>query len=162
MIDVLDIELWDYRFIRLAEEISTWSKDPSKQIGCIAVKDRRVIATGYNGFPMGIEDVGLDDRDNKYKKMVHAEQNMIYNACRHGVSLIGATVYVTGLPVCGECCKGLVQTGIKEVFMPCIEIQPDRWIDSCTLGENGLTEAGVSVKMYNPNHLWKLRWKYKI
>ena len=60
---------WDKRFIRVAKEVSTWSKDPSKKIGCIAVKDRRIISTGFNGFPAGIADLPdrLNDRDLKYK-----------------------------------------------------------------------------------------------
>ena len=66
---------WDLRFKNLALEVSQWSKDPSTQVGCIAVKDRRVIATGYNGFPIGISDDKNDfeNRDIKYKKIVHAE-----------------------------------------------------------------------------------------
>jgi len=47
---------WDLRFKNLALEVSEWSKDPSTKVGCIAVKDRRVIATGYNGFPIGISE----------------------------------------------------------------------------------------------------------
>ena len=42
---------WDKRFLAVAKEISTWSKDPSKKIGAIIVKDKRILATGYNGFP---------------------------------------------------------------------------------------------------------------
>ena len=74
---------WDLRFKNLALEVSQWSKDPSTKVGCIAVKDRKVIATGYNGFPAGISDNKEDyeNRDIKYKKIVHAEKNMIYNAC---------------------------------------------------------------------------------
>ena len=93
---------WDLRFKNLALEVSQWSKDPSTKVGCLAVKDRKVIATGYNGFPAGISDNKEDyeNRDIKYKKIVHAEKNMIYNACQHGVSLVGSTVYVSGLPTC--------------------------------------------------------------
>ena len=47
---------WDQRFIRVAREVSSWSKDPSKQIGAVIVKDKRILATGYNGFPKGIDD----------------------------------------------------------------------------------------------------------
>ena len=56
---------WDFRFLELAKSISTWSKDPSRQIGAIAVKNRNVIAQGYNGFPRGIEDDKdrYEDRD---------------------------------------------------------------------------------------------------
>ena len=47
---------WDTRFLKLAKEIATWSKVPSTQVGAIGVKDRRILATGYNGFPKGIEE----------------------------------------------------------------------------------------------------------
>ena len=147
---------WDKRFKNLALEVSGWSKDPSKKIGCIAVKDRRVIAAGYNGYPIGIPDDDLEDRETKYTKMVHAEQNMIYNACRHGVSLVGATVYVTGLPVCGECWKGLVQCGVTRVVMPNIETVADRWLASCTTGKDMMEQAGIEVYQYNP---YKLDWE---
>ena len=53
---------WDKRWLEIAENISTWSKDPSTQIASIAVKDKRLIATGYNGIPRNIEE--LDDRWN--------------------------------------------------------------------------------------------------
>ena len=80
---------WDYRFIKLAKEIASWSKDPSTKVGAIAVNDKRIIATGYNGFPKGIEDSNnrLSDRDTKLAFMVHAEKNLIYNATSHGVCL---------------------------------------------------------------------------
>ena len=48
---------WDRRFLKIAESISEWSKDPSTKVGCIAVKDRKVIATGYNGFPVNISEL---------------------------------------------------------------------------------------------------------
>ena len=73
---------WDIRFVRIAKEVAEWSKDPSTQVGAIAVKNRKIIATGYNGFPKGIEDIRtrLHDRELKLKFTVHAEKNMIYNA----------------------------------------------------------------------------------
>ena len=111
---------WDNRFLDLAEEISSWSKDPSKKIGAVAVSDKgQVLSQGYNGFPRGIHD--HDDRLyirlEKYKYVVHAEMNVIYNATYTGVSLDGATLYVVGLPVCSECAKGVIQTGIKRVVL---------------------------------------------
>ena len=142
---------WDLRFKNIALEIGEWSKDPSCKVGCIAVRDRRVIATGYNGFPVGISDdkEDYDNREIKYDRIVHAEKNMIYNACRHGVSLVGATVYVSGLPVCGECSKGLVQCGIKRIVMPSIESSNSRWKESGTRGKELMIEAGIEVYEYN-------------
>ena len=153
---------WDLRFKNLALEVSQWSKDPSTQVGCIAVKDRRVIATGYNGFPIGISDDKNDyeNRDIKYKKIDHAEKNMIYNACRHGVSLVGSTVYVSGLPTCEECWKGLVQVGISRLVMPSIESlvgqQHERWSEGCYSAVKYMEEAGIEVYQYNP---YQIGWE---
>jgi len=153
---------WDLRFKNLALEVSEWSKDPSTKVGCIAVKDRRVIATGYNGFPIGISDDKNDyeNRDIKYKKVVHAEKNMIYNACRHGVSLVGSTVYVSGLPTCEECWKGLVQVGVSRLVMPSIESligqQYERWSEGCYNAVKYMEEAGIEVYQYNP---YQIGWE---
>ena len=135
---------WDKRFIRVAKEVSTWSKDPSKKIGCIAVKDRRIISTGFNGFPAGIADLPdrLNDRDLKYKYVVHAEMNCIYNATYNGVSLNGSTMYIYGLPVCSECAKGVIQTGIRRVVMPKQDI-PDHWTESWKLTQTMFEEANI-------------------
>ena len=102
---------WNKRYLALAEQISTWSKDPSRQIGCVAVGDKgQVLAQGYNGFPRGIEDSPeiYNNRELKYKYIVHAEMNTIFNASYNGVSLDGATLYVHGLPCCSDCAKGIV------------------------------------------------------
>jgi dCMP deaminase len=147
------IKKWDKRFIHMAKEVASWSKDPSQQVGCIAVKDRRIIATGYNGFPIGIEDKNLEDREHKYTYTVHAEKNMIYNACRHGVSLVDSEVYVCGLPVCGECWKGLVQVGVKRVIMPDVNHINERWQKSCTCGYLGMRQVGVEVVTYKDEDL---------
>ena len=135
---------WDIRFLELAKQVSTWSKDPSRQIGAIAIDNKSVIAQGYNGFPRGIKDLPdrYDDRDVKYKFVVHAEMNVIYNASYNGVSLEGSTLYVWGLPVCSDCAKGVIQTGIKRVVMPLQEI-PDHWVESWTLTQLLLNEANV-------------------
>ena len=67
---------------------------------------------------------------------------MIYNATYNGVSLDGATLYVWGLPVCSDCAKGVIQTGIKRVVMPLQEI-PDHWVDSWALTQLLLNEANI-------------------
>jgi len=136
---------WDVRYLELAEQVSSWSKDPSRQIGAVAVGTKgQVLAQGYNGFPRGIKDSSTryNDREMKYKFVVHAEQNVIYNATYNGVSLDGATLYVWGLPVCSDCAKGVIQTGIKRVVMPSQEI-PDHWVDSWALTQLLLNEANI-------------------
>ena len=76
------------------------------------------------------------------KYVVHAEENVIYNATFNGVSLNGSTIYVTGLPTCSDCAKGVIQVGIKRVVMPKQTI-PDQWQDSWNLTQQMFKEAGV-------------------
>ena len=137
---------WHNRYLELAQQIAFWSKDPSSKIGAIAVGSKgQVLAQGYNGFPRGIEDseIRFENKELKYKYVVHAEMNLIYNASYNGVSLDGSTVYVTGLPVCSECAKGLIQVGVREVIMPIQEDTPDKWVQSFKLSKELFEEAGV-------------------
>lgn len=149
------MDKWDYRFMRVAREISTWSKDPSKQIGAVAVNsDRRILATGYNGFPKGIEDIPerYEDRSIKYDLVVHAEMNCIYNATFNGISLKDATLYVFGLPVCHDCAKGIIQVGINKIVMSMDDI-PQKWLDSFEKSRRMFDEANVDVQFLNgTNH----------
>ena len=136
---------WDKRYLGLARQVSTWSKDPSRQIGAVAVGSKgQVLAQGYNGFPRGLDDslTRYYDRDKKYKYVVHAEMNVIYNATYNGTSLDGATLYVYGLPVCSDCAKGVIQVGIKKVVMPKQDI-PDHWKESWELTRTMFEEAKV-------------------
>ena len=135
---------WDNRWLEIAQLISTWSKDPSTKIAAIAVKDKRLIATGYNGFPRNIED--LDDRwsnrEEKYKYVVHAEMNCIYNANYHNQSLKGSTMYIVGLPVCHECAKGIIQAGVVRVVAE-FKDAPLKWARSTEITEKMFKEAGI-------------------
>lgn len=145
---------WDSRFLSLAKEVSTWSKDPSRQIGAIAISEKgQVLSQGYNGLPRNIKDTfeRLHDKEKKYKYVVHAEMNVIYNATYTGVSLDGATLYVVGLPVCSECAKGIIQTGIKHVVMSVEEDYKasDRWIQSFEITKEMFDEAGIT---------WEFTW----
>ena len=54
-----ELNKWDERFVRIAFEVATWSKDPGTKVGAVLVADRRIIASGYNGFPQGIEDLSF-------------------------------------------------------------------------------------------------------
>jgi dCMP deaminase len=136
---------WDRRYLDLAYTVSKWSRDPSTQIGAVAIGSKgQVLSQGYNGFPRGIKDT-LDryhHRETKYKLIVHAEQNLIYNATYNGVSLDGSTLYVTGLPVCSECAKGVIQVGIKRVVMPHIDDMKS-WKESWELSASMFREAGI-------------------
>lgn len=142
-----DQEKWDKRFLGIAKEVSSWSKDPSRKIGAVIVGEKgQIISQGYNGFPRGIQDNDhrLSTRSVKYKYVVHAEMNAIYNAIYNGSSPEGATIYVTGLPCCHECAKAIIQTGIKTVVM---DTEPDdNWLESGTWALEMFAEAGVRFK----------------
>ena len=111
--DVYMSDKWDKRFLELAKHISDWSKDPSTKVGCIVVgEDREIRSTGFNGFPRGIEDKieRLEDREQKYPMICHAEENAIMHAARIGISLKGTMAYVTW-PPCSRCTRSLIQAG---------------------------------------------------
>ena len=136
---------WDKRYLDMAYLVASWSKDPSSKIGAVAVSPKgQVLSTGYNGFPRNIEDshYRLHDRELKYKYIVHAEMNAIYNATYNGVSLDGSTMYVAGLPCCSECAKGIIQVGVKRVVMNG-DIHNERWSESVELTLSMFNEAGV-------------------
>ena len=141
----ITISNWDNRFLEHAKNIASWSKDPSTKIGAVAVKNRNVISAGYNGFPRGIEDseVRLNVRQLKYRYVVHAEMNVIYNASFNGVSLQGSSLYVYGLPVCSTCAKGIIQVGITEVFIRTEKQIPEVWVQEWESTKEMFLEAGV-------------------
>ena len=142
------VSKWDQRFLDLAQQIASWSKDPSRKIGAVAIGDKgQVLAQGYNGFPRGINDspARMNVKETKYKYVVHAEQNVIYNATYNGVSLDGSTLYVWGLPVCSDCAKGVIQVGIKRVVMP-LGNYPDHWVESFTQTSSMFEEAGIEYE----------------
>ena len=139
---------WDRKYLNLAKEVSSWSKDPSTKVGAVAVGNiGHILATGYNGFPRGIADTQerYDNRELKYKYVVHAEMNCIYNATHNGVSLNGATLYVWGLPVCSECAKGIVQVGIDRIVIPVYNGIPTKWKDSFEETRLMFEEANIQI-----------------
>lgn len=138
---------WDIRFMRMAREVSTWSKDPSTQVGCCVVRDRQPLVHGYNGFPKQIEDTPemLADRENKMQWMIHAEANAIYNATELGISLKDSTFYVWGLPCCEACALALIRVGARRV-VAMEQDMPRRWMDSCMKGVDKLAKAKVQFE----------------
>ena len=138
---------WVQRYLALAKEVSTWSKDPSTQVGAVTVGSKKeVLSQGFNGFPRGIDDTDerYHHRETKYKLVVHAEMNAIYNATYSGTSLDGATLYVYGLPICSECAKGIIQVGIKKVVVEKSK-ELDNWNESVQLSQKMFDEAGVEL-----------------
>jgi len=129
---------WDKRFLRIAREISQWSKDPSKGIGAVAVKDNRIISTGYNGFPECIPDKEelLNNKAIKYSLVIHAEMNLLLDATRTGRTLIGSTIYVYGLIVCPNCMKHIIAAGVKRIVFVNLYSDPywnEEWKQSLSI-----------------------------
>ena len=140
---------WNKKYLLLAQHISSWSKDPSTKVGAVAVGGvGQILATGFNGFPRGIDDnkKRLTDREEKYKLVVHAEMNCIYNATHNGVSLKDSTLYVWGLPVCSECAKGVIQVGVKHVVMPKYDVISEKWFNSFEQTKKVFDEVGVTYE----------------
>jgi len=139
---------WDLRFLHLANHISDWSKDPSTKVGCVVVgSDREIRSTGFNGFPRGIKDTSerLDDREQKYPLICHAEENAIMHAARVGVSLKGCVAYVTW-PPCTRCARSLIQAGVVEVVFPEDIDVPERWVADFDMSMSMMKEAGLEVR----------------
>jgi dCMP deaminase len=149
-------DVWDRRFVALARAVSEWSKDPSTRTGAVVVDGhRRILSLGYNGFPVGVrDDERLTDREAKYRLIVHADLNAIYTAARLGLSLVGATMYLTGHP-CNECMKGIIQVGIRRVAWPAdnpFENDPatrERWADALLATHQMASESGVNMDRIN-------------
>ena len=142
---------WHHRFLKLAEHIATWSKDPSTKVGCVIVgSDREIRSTGFNGLPRGLEDTKerLNDREFKYPLICHAEENAIMHAARIGVSLKGCTAYVTW-PPCTRCARSLIQAGVREVQWYDMKV-PDRWRGDFHTAIDMLDEAGILMWAPSP------------
>lgn len=144
-----ELRKWDLRFIELAKHISSWSKDPSTKVGAVIVDKRYIVrGMGYNGFPRGVNDIPerYATREMKYQFIVHAELNAILNASK---SIQGCTIYVWPtlmIPaVCPECCKAVIQAGIKEVVCLNGETSP-RWQSMAEISASMLRESGVRMR----------------
>lgn len=110
---------WDEYFLKLAMLASERATCPRMHCGCVLVKDRFVLATGYNGSLPGqphCEDFGCLIVDNHCVRTNHAEMNALIQAARHGVNTDGATAYITNMS-CTTCAKALIAAGIKRVVV---------------------------------------------
>jgi len=117
---------WDDYFMDIAALVASRSTCLRRQVGCVVVKDRRILSTGYNGVPSGVahcaeagcrrQQEGIPSGERpELCRGVHAEQNAIIQGARHGVILQGATAYVTIQP-CSICTKMLINAGIEEII----------------------------------------------
>jgi dCMP deaminase len=138
-------EKWDRRFIELARHISTWSKDPSTKVGAVIVDcEHRVVSVGYNGFPRGVADAEhrLNDREMKYKIVVHAERNALLFARQ---ALTGCTIYTWPFMSCSACTGMAIQSGIVRHVAP-LNDNP-RWVEDFKISDTMFAEAGVALDL---------------
>jgi len=137
---------WDIRFLRLAELISSWSKDPSTKTGCVIVRpDRTIASVGFNGFPRRIKDTPelLNNREEKYKRVIHCELNAILSSRER---LDGYTLYNYPGQSCSRCAVHVIQAGIIKVVAPSNESDfTRRWKHETQLAEELFREAGIEL-----------------
>ena len=138
---------WDEWYIDIAKKWAERSKDPSTQCGSVIVRaDKTECSTGYNGFPRRIADRPelLNDRPEKYRRVIHAEVNALLNAYER---VNGYTLYVWPFMTCERCAVQIIQAGIMRVVAPAAvtEDQKKRWEESHALSMQLYQEAGVAV-----------------
>lgn len=144
------IQKWDLRFLRLAEHVASWSKDPSTKCGAVIVRpDFSVVSLGYNGFPRGCDDAPrlYGNREEKYQRVIHAEVNAVLQA---RCDLSGCILYSwpAGLaPTCDRCATVVIQAGITRVVHGFVDNEfTRRWSPERSL--QLYREAGVQVVSY--------------
>ena len=108
---------WDSYFMKIASAVSERSTCDRAMVGCVLVRDKRILTTGFNGSPAGqdhCDEIGHLMVDGHCVRTIHAETNAIIQAALHGVSTRDATCYVTHLP-CINCTKALINAGIARI-----------------------------------------------
>ena len=142
---------WDEYFMSICDLVATRSTCLRRQVGAVLVKDKRILATGYNGAPSGLRhclEIGCLREDLKIPsgtrhelcRALHAEQNCLIQAAYHGVSVAGSVLYCTNLP-CVICTKMIINAGIKMIYYR------DGYPDD--LSRDMLDEAGIRLMRLN-------------
>jgi len=138
---------WPEYFMTIAEMVAKRSTCLRRHVGAILVKDKRILATGYNGAPAGLkhcEEVGCIRQNasipsgerHELCRGLHAEQNAIIQAAYHGISIAGSALYCTNKP-CVICSKMLINAGIVKIFY-------EKGYDD-PLADQMITEAGIEI-----------------
>lgn len=141
---------WDEYFMAITDHVAQRATCTRRHIGAVLVKDKRILATGYNGVPAGLahcEAVGClreqrgipSGTQHELCRGIHAEQNAVIQAARHGIAIDGATCYCTHQP-CVLCAKILINAGVKEIVYR--EPYPDE------LAQEMLAEAGITPRCF--------------
>jgi dCMP deaminase len=109
---------WEQYFLKLAATVSSRATCSRLKVGCVIVKNKTVVATGYNGSASGTPhctDVGCLIENGGCQRTIHSELNAITQAAKHGNAVDGATIYVTHEP-CFNCLKHILTCGIKDIY----------------------------------------------
>ena len=112
------LDSWHEYFMGIARSVSTRATCPRKSVGCVIVKDKRIVATGYNGsLPKEphCTDVGCAIYSGHCVRTVHAETNALLQAAKEGITLNNTTLYCTAQP-CWNCFKNLITAGITSIY----------------------------------------------
>ena len=144
---------WNAYFMEITGLVAQRSTCLRRKVGAVLVKDKRILATGYNGAPSGLPhclDVGCMREENNIPsgqrhelcRGLHAEQNVIIQAARHGIPIQGATLYCTTRP-CVICAKMIINAGILRIFYE------SGYADN--LSEEMLAEADVELVQLGTN-----------
>jgi len=134
---------WDAYFCAITRAVATRATCSRKAVGAVLVKNKLILATGYNGAPAGLRHCdhgqGADLLNGHCARSTHAEQNAIVQAARHGISIEGATLYCTNNP-CLNCTKLLINAGITRIVYE--ETYPD------PLAFELLSESGIVLERF--------------
>lgn len=137
-------------YMEAARSVSLFSLDPIAKIGAVIVDSKgKIISKGYNTLPIGVKETEIRYKDRVWKQQfeIHAEMNAISMAARNGEKLLGASIFVHGLPTCNECAKAIIQSGIKEVYMDTdprsLGALHSTWMDAWEITKTMFDEAGI-------------------
>lgn len=141
---------WDLEFLSLAKRISKRSKDPSTKVGAVITNGKRIVSTGYNGLPQKMVDTKdrLDNRELKYRIIIHGEINAILFAQR---DLTDHTLYTWPFMPCSNCASIVIQAGITRVVS--LLNNNERWKEAFLLTEESFRESGVELVLYTEEDL---------
>lgn len=148
---------WHQRWLRLAHEVASWSKDQVQVGAVIADHNRNPRGFGYNGIPRGLDDDLPERREKPLKNWYceHAERNVIYACSRNGISCDGCSIYVTHFPCC-DCTRAIIQSGLRQVVVDSACLDPkgrfyQKWQQQIVESQRMLDEAGVDWSLVSIN-----------
>lgn len=134
-------------WIPVVQAVSQLSRDTGTKVGAIAFSDDcDILSVGYNGHPRGVSDFPeRSERPEKYLWTAHAEENMVAQAARKGISLVGSTVIISPLYPCMACSRMMIQAGVKNIVVHSHGVVNSRWIEEQEKALTMLKEAGITV-----------------